>query len=229
MSSNPESCNIVAFEQFSNAIAELDTTAGLLKASVAISRHFSEQGDYRSVRNELDEISATVRKRVISRQQRAFLAHLHEVLFHEYGFQGNREAYYSAENNLLPSVLRSRRGIPITLTLIYKAVAEDLGLYVQGINAPGHFLAEVTTDDDSFIVDAYFDGRLLSREEAFDRIDQVTGQSVPRSDDLLLPSSNAQWISRILNNLQNIFAATGSRRDLVAMTELDSLLHRSQI
>ena len=63
----------------------------------------------------------------------AVLAHLHEVLFDEEGFAGNVDDYYNVANSYLPVVLETRRGIPISLTLLYKLVAERLGLPVQGV------------------------------------------------------------------------------------------------
>ena len=74
------------------------------------------------------------------------MAHLHDVLFDVVGFVGNVDDYYNPANSYLPNVLRTRRGLPITLVLIYKCVAEQLGLTVRGINSPGHFLASVRND-----------------------------------------------------------------------------------
>ena len=68
------------------------------------------------------------------------------VLFEEEGFAGNLERYYNALNSYLPVVLNARRGLPIVLGLIYKAVGESAGLLVEGINAPGHFLVRIETD-----------------------------------------------------------------------------------
>ena len=86
-------------------------------------------------------------------------AELHEVLFEEWGFTGNAEDYYAPDNSYLPRVLQTRRGIPVTLSLIYKAVAQQVGLIVRDINTPVHFLAAVEVDRSWMIVDAFDSGQ----------------------------------------------------------------------
>ncbi len=78
--------------------------------------------------------------RVSSGNPKALIARLHQVLFDERGFTGNADDYYAPENSYLPCVLESRRGIPVTLSLIYKSVAQRVGLSARGINTPAHFL-----------------------------------------------------------------------------------------
>jgi regulator of sirC expression with transglutaminase-like and TPR domain len=60
---------------------------------------------------------------------------------------GNATDYYNPRNSYLPLVLKTREGLPITLTLVYKCVLDGLGLTVHGINAPGHFMAGVESAD----------------------------------------------------------------------------------
>jgi regulator of sirC expression with transglutaminase-like and TPR domain len=156
------------------------------------------------------------------------LAHLHDVLFDVLGFRGNTEDYYRAANSYLPEVLRTRRGLPITLTLVYRRVADGVGLVVHGVNAPGHFLAEVderhTGERRSMYVDPFFGGGLLSKAEVFERISQATGRDVEPAPEHLRRASPQQWLSRMLHNLQAVYAATGRERDLLAMQELQTLL-----
>ena len=71
-----------------------------------------------------------------SESTQAILANLHEILFTEEGFRGNTSDYYNPRNSFLPAVLESHRGIPLTLSLIYKAVGGRLGLAIRGSTAP---------------------------------------------------------------------------------------------
>ena len=64
------------------------------------------------------------------------------MLFEVFGLRGNAEDYYNPANSYLCDVLATRRGLPITLSLVYKLVAEGVGLEVHGVNAPGHFLVD---------------------------------------------------------------------------------------
>ena len=70
------------------------------------------------------------------------------------------------------------------------------------------------------IIDPYFGGQMLTRGEAFERLERVAQQRLPRSDKLLATPTHAEWLIRILGNLRQIFAAEGRRDDLAAMTEL---------
>jgi regulator of sirC expression with transglutaminase-like and TPR domain len=160
------------------------------------------------------------------------LAHLHDVLFDVIGFIGNVEDYYNPANSYLPEVLRTRRGLPITLVLLYKCVAESVGLKVHGVNSPGHFLAAVecrepgstTAPAKWMYVDPFYGGELLDREDVCRRVAETTGVVAADSSPWLKPATHRQWLSRMLNNLQAVFAHTGRERDLYAMQELQALI-----
>jgi regulator of sirC expression with transglutaminase-like and TPR domain len=121
-------------------------------------------------------------------------------------------------------VLNSRLGLPVTLSLIYKAVGAWSGLEVEGINAPGHFLVRVRCHERWMIVDPFFGGQMLTRDEAYDRLDRVHGRAIPRREEFLATATHEQWIARILGNLRQLFATEGRRDDLAAMTELSQAL-----
>ncbi len=178
----------------------------------------------------INGLAETVRNRVRANTLDAKLAHLHDVLFDVVGFSGNVAAYYNPANSYLPDVLLTHRGLPITLVLIYKCVAEQLGLEVRGINSPGHFLAAVRADDSAIhsrawmYVDPFYGGELLTPTDIYRRIAETTGRSVTPSPAWLAPATHRQWLSRMLNNLQAVFAHSNRERDLFAMQELQELL-----
>jgi regulator of sirC expression with transglutaminase-like and TPR domain len=87
---------------------------------------------------------------------------LNRFLFDEQGFSGNEQEYEDPRNSLLHEVLERRTGIPITLSLVYLEVGRRLGLPVEGIGFPGHFLVRWRGKED-FMIDV-FHGRLLSDE-----------------------------------------------------------------
>lgn len=68
---------------------------------------------------------------------------LHHVLYVDLGFHGNQSEYYTSANSFVHLVLRRRTGIPISLSIVYMAVAARLDIDVQGVNSPGHFLLRV--------------------------------------------------------------------------------------
>jgi regulator of sirC expression with transglutaminase-like and TPR domain len=227
MRNEPSLCRPQAFYFFAYQLTAIDTTVGLLNSALAVSMHALDDVDPKAVLAELQGLAQRVRRRVRSRNPQALLAHLHDVLFDEEAFSGNHQDYYDPSNNYLSHVLQTRCGIPITLCLIYKVVAEGVGLNVEGVNAPGHFLARVKTAAGTMIVDPFFAGGVLTDEEAFDRMERITGRATPRISQYLAPAQHAQWVSRMLVNLQHIFASEDRRGDLAAMGELQCLLDYS--
>lgn len=219
----PRYCQPDAFRTFAAATQQLDRTDSLVHAAVAISRHLMQDASFAQVESELASWSEIIRDRVPSGSRQGLLANMHELLFQELQFRGNAEDYYNTRNSCLPSVLRSRRGIPITLTLVYKSVAEQIGLEVNGLNCPGHFLAHTIVDQDEMIVDTFRGGKILTVDEARVYIEQVIHQPVSKSQ-ILTFASNASWVARILRNLQNLFSMQGNSNDLQAMQELETLL-----
>jgi regulator of sirC expression with transglutaminase-like and TPR domain len=232
----PAYCRSAAYDAFAMEIPRIDTTTGLFRAAFAIARHEQPDADVEQAEATIAELADTVNRRVHSPTVDAKLAHLHDVLFDVVGFVGNVDDYYNPANSYLPDVLRTHRGLPITLVLIYKCVAEQIGLDVRGINSPGHFLAAVRSRDassatakhaDWMYVDPFYGGELLDPGDVFQRISQTTGLVPTDTSQWLAPATHRQWLARMLNNLQAIFAHSGRERDLYAMLELNELLTNS--
>ncbi len=220
----PICCRKRAFGLLAAQIASIESPDALIAGAVALAVHQNEKANFDAVDAQLQEFADAVRSRVRGTQPQAILAHLHDVLFEEGGFYGNTSDYYSTANSYLPDVLQTRCGLPITLSLIYKNVAERLGLRASGIALPGHFLAGVVVNDRLMLVDAFYGGRILTRVEAHERMQQVYGPEVEWSDDLLAPTSNRQWLTRMLQNLLNTFATAGQYAEVAAMLEMEMLL-----
>ena len=177
-----------------------------------------------AVEKSLDDLAMQVKSGVRSENQQALVARLHEVLFDEFSLSGNTDDYYAPDNSYLPRVLETRKGIPVTLALVYKCVAQRLGLKTRGVNSPAHFLAAVEVDGNWMTIDPFDCGRVLTRDEIFERIEQATGDQVERSDQLLATATHPQWLGRIIRNLDQIFLRDGRTNDRLAMCELLSLV-----
>lgn len=211
----------------------LDTTAGLVRAVTAVALHVRPEaqpedverslGDYAAAVLERIPRLATVERPITGRDAEILMAHLHQVLFEDAAFAGNSAAYYDERNSYLPDVLARRLGIPVTLGVVYKAVAERIGLRVHGIDAPVHFLLEVETGDASrrTFVDPFHGGRLLWEDEVRAVIGRATG-TMPE-DVRLERADHRSWVARVLRNLEAIFAEAGRDDDLRAMHELGAI------
>lgn len=217
-------CSPVAYELFVDALPRLHTSEGLIDAATALSLHALDDADPLRVHQTLDELAQRVRERARSGLTNATLAHLHEVLFVEEAFAGDNKHYYIALYSYLPAVLQTKAGLPILLSLVYKAVGERVGLQVRGINAPGHFMVSVQTEEGPAIVDPFYGGILLTREEAFRRLEQIASQTLPRDDTFLRTATHGQWLARILANLITVFRNDDRQEDLAAMLELNHAL-----
>ncbi len=232
----PLHCRPYAFEALAAELEGIDTTRGLVRCAVAVAMHQLDDADPDAVEAQIITLATSIRDRVNTDQPRALLAHAHAVLFDEARFAGNTDDYYHPDNSYLPRVLETRQGLPITLVLLYKAVLETLGLRVVGINAPGHFLAGVQDAENGpadpagspkavrLLIDPFHGGKMLSREEAFARIEEIAGGMVARDDALLRPATHTQWLIRLIQNLVTAFDKLGRRDDMNAMLELRSLV-----
>src|SRR5687767_5366770 len=123
--SEPSACRPEALRAFVAALGELDASRGLVRAATAIAAHElgtagGASGD--AAWGRLAAIAQRVRSRVTAPDPAALLAHAHDELFAIEGFRGDREEYDAPENSYLPRVLARRRGLPILLALVYKAV-----------------------------------------------------------------------------------------------------------
>jgi regulator of sirC expression with transglutaminase-like and TPR domain len=150
---------------------------------------------------------------------------MHQVLFDEMGFRGNEEDYFHVDNSLIPRVLETRRGLPITLCLIYKAVGESIGLKIEGVNSPTHFLVRVDLGRESMLIDPFHMGRMLTETEAIHMIERYAAQR-KHPDDAWFPRCDEfQWLQRILNNLRSQLIHRGDSNHVAAMRELLALLN----
>lgn len=221
----PLCCSTRSFDLMSHQADQIHSSDALLAGAVAIAMHHHEDAELQHVDQTIQRYADAVRKRVRGPQPQALLAHLHDLLFDQEGFCGNTDDYYNPGNSYLPELLKTKRGLPITLSLLYKLVAERVGLRVHGIGLPGHFMVAVEIDDSSpMLIDPFSQGRVLTPDEAQDRVREAFGPEMEWSDELLQPVSNLHWLTRMLQNLLHVYSAAGKYADVAAMLELEMLL-----
>src|SRR5436190_14798871 len=165
----PLCCSPQSFHLLAKQLPTINSPDALLNGAIAIAMHQMEDVDPAAVDATIQQYADDIRSRVRGNQPQAVLAHLHGYLFDELGFSGNTEDYYNTANSYLPAVLESKRGLPITLSLVYKLVAERVGLRSWGVGLPGHFLIGVEVSGASMLIDPFAGGRLLTEVEAHAR------------------------------------------------------------
>jgi regulator of sirC expression with transglutaminase-like and TPR domain len=149
---------------------------------------------------------------------------LNRYFFNELGFSGNVNHYYDSSNSYLNRVLATRRGIPISLAVLYIEMASQIGLHARGVSFPGHFLVKLRMPKGEVVIDP-FTGRSLSRQEIdemlvdYRRRHGLVGEfEVPLG--LFLQSAPARdVIARMLRNLKEIHRNAEDWPRLLAVLE----------
>lgn len=170
-----------------------------------LSRTVNPALDVAAVCAQLDAFAARARKLMPrAATMRAQARVLNRVLFEEYGLRGNVDHYTDPKNSFIDQVLARRVGIPISLSIAYLLVAQRIGLELEPVGVPGHFLVGGYEPEGPFFVDAFNHGQLLSPEDVFERIRSL--QHTPQLADLA-PTPVREVLSRVCRNLVNHYAA----------------------
>jgi regulator of sirC expression with transglutaminase-like and TPR domain len=180
---------------------ELETGALLL------SRTVSPALDAGACCTALDRIAARCRELIVApASAREQCRVLNRVLFHEWGFHGNVEHYADPENSLLDRVLERRTGIPLSLSIVYLLVAQRVGLELEPVGLPGHFIVGCFGEPQPFFVDPFDRGVFLDPDEIFALL--RANQIVPKATDLM-PTPVREVLCRSCRNLVNHYGAAG--------------------
>jgi regulator of sirC expression with transglutaminase-like and TPR domain len=133
------------------------------------------------------------------------LASVNFVLFTREGYRGNRDDYYDPKNSFLNDVIDSRKGVPITLSVLYMEVARRVGLKLHGVGFPGQFLVKYLGNEEEIVIDPFDKGEVRGVEELQQMLDGLYDGKVAFQPEFLAPVSNRQIIQRMLNNLKTIY------------------------
>ena len=157
----------------------------------------------------IDAIAATVRSRIAGD---AFAAQkivaLNQHLYQELGFRGNADDYYDPRNSYLNQVLERRTGIPITLSVLYLEIGRRLGLRLQGVSFPGHFLVKLRVSGGQLVLDPFCGGAAQSEAELRARLARVLPQreaDTLQLSQFLQAATPRQILARLLRNLKGIY------------------------
>ena len=189
-----------ALEYFATLVAE-DASLSLTEAAAAIAQDDFPQLDTQAVLAEIDTLAAKLKRRIppdaVPVQR---LRWLNRFFFQDMGFAGNVNNYYDPRNSYLHSVLSTRRGIPITLAVLYIELATQIGLTARGVSFPGHFLIKLRMPEGEVVVDP-FTGHSLSREQL---------------DELLTPYKRTRGLLGDFDAPLGLFLQAAPARDVLA-------------
>ena len=149
---------------------------------------------------------------------------LNRFFFQELGFSGNVNDYYEPRNSYVHAVLETRRGIPITLAIIYIELATQVGLNAHGVSFPGHFLAKLRMPQGEVVIDP-FTGQSMSRDALdallvpYRRRQGIRGDAELPLAVYLQSTTPRDVIARMLRNLKEIFRSGHDAKRLLGISE----------
>jgi regulator of sirC expression with transglutaminase-like and TPR domain len=147
------------------------------------------------------------------------LCELLEMLFVRRAFAGNRKAYYDPRNSFLNDVLDRSTGIPLTLGMVLLEVGWRLGLPLEGVNFPGHFLVRYRGDAVDLLIDPFDAGKVRFADQAQELLDQLYGGMVRVQDPFLRTATRRDMLVRLLSNLKSVYVNVGDHVRALAVVE----------
>ncbi len=195
-------------------LVQSDKEFPLLEAAASLAQDEYPALDMQEVLDEVDQLLARLTRRVTTHApavQR--LQALNRFFYGDLGFGGNLNHYYDPSNSNLAAVLRTRRGIPISLAVLWMELAQGIGLQVQGVAFPGHFLVKALLPEGQALLDP-FNGHSLTLGELEERLEPFQPQGAQQHPQesmplalYLQPATPRDIVARMLRNLKEVHHA----------------------
>lgn len=205
------------------SLVQQDDCIPLFEAALVLAQDADPQLDLNASQAEVDKLALKLQRRLppdASHVQK--LRMLNHYFYRELGFIGNVNDYYDPNNSYIHRVIATRRGIPISLAVVYMELAQQIGLDVKGISFPGHFLMKLSVQSGDIILDP-FNGASLSREELEERLEPYVTRPVVSSEMPLAAYLQAaqprEILVRMLHNLKALFVENQHWRRLLSVQE----------
>lgn len=197
----------------------------LLEAAASLAQDEYPDADMQLLLGDVDQLAARLSRRVSSDAsplQR--LQVLNRFFYSDLGFQGNANHFHDPDNSFLHVVLRTRRGIPVSLAVLWLELAHSIRLKACGVGFPGHFLVKITLPQGQVVVDP-MTGQSLSREELVERLAPyqqahgLVGDFEAPLGLYLQPTPDRDIVARMLHNLKEIYRTSEDWGRLLAIQE----------
>lgn len=209
---------------FAELMAREEAGIDLGRACLLIARDAYPGLDVEGYLGEIERLAARLRGRLPREGgAEARVVALNEFLFDDLGYSGNTDDYYDPRNSYLNEVLDRRTGIPITLSVLYLEVGRRVGLALDGVSFPGHFLVSLRLRGATLVLDPFTGGAPQSEADLRERLGRVipagAAGEVPVAelplDQFLEPAGKRQILARLLRNLKGIYRDTDQPQRLL--------------
>jgi regulator of sirC expression with transglutaminase-like and TPR domain len=207
-----------ALEPFAELVSREDDRIELARACLQIAEDAYPGLDVDGYVGEIERFAKRLRARIaIGAGAEDRVIALNEFLFADLGFSGNTDDYYDPRNSYLNEVIDRRKGIPISLAVLYLEIGRRIELPLQGVSFPGHFLVRLPLRGGTLVLDPFSGGAPQSADDLRERLQRV----IPRAlgvgepggvavadlplEQFLEPASNRQILARLLRNLKGVY------------------------
>ena len=201
-------------EPFAKLIAQEDARIDLARACLLIAQDAYPELEVERYMGEIERMAIRLRGGLpagCGAEERVVA--LNQFLYEDMGYWGNTDDYYDPRNSYLNEVIERKTGIPITMSILYMELGRRIGLPLEGVSFPGHFLVRLRLRGGMLVLDPFLGGAPQSEEELRSRVKRVIPDGVaddlPASelplDQFLEPASNRQILLRVLRNLKGIY------------------------
>ena len=211
-------------QQLSKLMGTPDSSFNIAECALIVAQHEYPSLDVPGYLQQLDQIAERLRLRLPADAGKPHvISMLNHYLFHELGYAGNRDNFYDPRNSFLNDVIDRRIGIPITLSILYMEIGRRVGVNLQGVSFPGHFLAKYVTDQGVIVLDPFNQGISLSEADLRERLRQsgggVDSLDMPLSA-LLRAATPHEILLRLARNLKAIYSNAGELEKAIATANL---------
>ena len=209
----------------------------LFHGACLIAMHRNPDLDVDEMKRRVRELADFVEKELPPNREERFplrtIKKISTLLFNkevhpETAFRGNLDDYYAIENSCVDAVLETKRGIPITLSLVYMEVAKMVGIDMIGVNLPGHFMIRpCDVPDCEILIDCFHDGDVLFVEDAEEMLSKLYKLDTEKGEKVTIDRSFLEdkdlkpktFYTRMLTNLKSIYFNKSDYRNALAMCE----------
>lgn len=218
-------------EQFARLALEHDDTLDLTRGAALIAAEDDEALNLEALLATIEAMGRVAAERIgPERRVEVALTAIAEYIHRDIGLIGDRQTYYDPRNSFLHEVLARKKGIPITLAVIYLAVGRAAGLPLVGVSFPAHFLigAYAAPPDGAqrpdWFLDPFRPTPLLDVAACRELFVRLGGTPSTFRERLLMPASNRRILMRMLTNLKMVYAQTGEPEKSIAAIDRILLL-----
>jgi regulator of sirC expression with transglutaminase-like and TPR domain len=207
------------------SLVQSDDDFALFEAAVCLGQDEYPDLDVQSVLGDVDLLLARIKRRLAADAGPVQkLRVLNQFFFQDLDFGGNANDFYDPDNSFIHALLRTRRGIPISLAVLWMELAQGLGLSVRGVGFPGHFMVKVHLPMGQAVIDP-MNGKSLSREQLSEQLEPFRRRN-GLLDEFEVPlglylqaAPSREIIARMLRNLKEIFTTQMDWERLLAVQE----------